>query len=106
MAMIKCPECGKEVSDKSFKCVNCGFVLNKPKRGITGIIFKSLFILFNAFMILWFIGLFMSGSGDPELAAADTTAKAVGSGMLIFIWILIGLPLGIMNYITRPKAYE
>lgn len=106
MAMIKCPECGKEVSDKTYKCPNCGVVINKPKRGVTGVIFKTIFILFNAIMILWFIGLFMTGSGDPEMANAEATAKAVGSGMLFFIWILIGLPLGIMNYITRPKAYD
>lgn len=28
MALIKCPECGKEVSDKSISCINCGFPLN------------------------------------------------------------------------------
>lgn len=25
MALIKCPECGKDISDKSEKCINCGF---------------------------------------------------------------------------------
>lgn len=25
MALIKCPECGKEVSDKAVTCPNCGF---------------------------------------------------------------------------------
>lgn len=25
MALIKCPECGKEVSDKSKQCIHCGF---------------------------------------------------------------------------------
>lgn len=25
MALIKCPECGKEISDKSDKCIHCGF---------------------------------------------------------------------------------
>ena len=25
MALIKCPECGKEVSDKAAACPNCGF---------------------------------------------------------------------------------
>ena len=25
MALIKCPECGKEISDKSDKCINCGY---------------------------------------------------------------------------------
>ena len=27
MAMIKCPECGQEISDKAKKCVHCGAVL-------------------------------------------------------------------------------
>lgn len=27
MAMIKCPECGQEISDKAKKCVNCGKIL-------------------------------------------------------------------------------
>lgn len=30
MALITCPECGKEVSDKAEKCINCGYPLNKP----------------------------------------------------------------------------
>ena len=27
--LIKCPECGKEISDKSEKCIHCGFPLPK-----------------------------------------------------------------------------
>lgn len=27
MAMIKCPECGREISDKAEKCINCGVEL-------------------------------------------------------------------------------
>lgn len=27
MAMIKCPECGQEISDKAKKCINCGKIL-------------------------------------------------------------------------------
>ena len=104
MAMIKCPECEKEISDKTYKCPNCGVVINKPKRGITGIIFKTLFIIFNAIMILWVISLWSLGINDPELEIG--AFQTMGTGMLIFIWLIIGLPLGIMNYITRPKAYE
>lgn len=29
MALIKCPECGKEVSDKSEKCIHCGCPIKK-----------------------------------------------------------------------------
>lgn len=27
MSLIKCPECGKEVSDKAKVCTNCGYQL-------------------------------------------------------------------------------
>ena len=29
MALIKCPECGKEVSDRARQCVNCGYPFRK-----------------------------------------------------------------------------
>lgn len=28
MAMITCPECGKQISDKADKCPNCGYPLD------------------------------------------------------------------------------
>lgn len=30
MALIKCPECGKEVSNRAKECIHCGFPLNIP----------------------------------------------------------------------------
>jgi|GEM_PF-4087762 len=41
MALIKCPECGKEVSDKAAKCPNCGMKIaeqgeNKEKKAEKG----------------------------------------------------------------------
>ena len=29
MALINCPECGKEVSDQAISCPNCGYVFKK-----------------------------------------------------------------------------
>lgn len=29
MALIKCPECGKQISDKANACIHCGYPLNK-----------------------------------------------------------------------------
>lgn len=29
MALIKCPECGREVSDKASACPNCGYPISK-----------------------------------------------------------------------------
>lgn len=31
MALIKCPECGKEVSGKAGKCIHCGFPFHKAQ---------------------------------------------------------------------------
>lgn len=28
MALIKCPECGKEISNKSNQCIHCGYPIN------------------------------------------------------------------------------
>lgn len=39
MALINCPECNKEISDKAASCPNCGFPIqeiNKPKFSPTG----------------------------------------------------------------------
>ena len=30
MALINCPECGREVSDKAFQCIHCGYPLRNP----------------------------------------------------------------------------
>ena len=29
MAIIKCPECGKDVSDKAEACIHCGYPLKE-----------------------------------------------------------------------------
>ncbi len=43
MALIKCPECGKEVSNKSNICIHCGFPISSlsEKTGIVTIKFQS-----------------------------------------------------------------
>lgn len=39
MALIVCPECGKEVSDKSEACIHCGYPLINTKCNINGIVY-------------------------------------------------------------------
>ncbi len=29
MALIKCPECGKDISDKAIQCIHCGYPLSE-----------------------------------------------------------------------------
>ena len=58
MALIKCPECNKEISDKAKKCPNCGFpikrkkvrTLKKKKKS------KSIFIVFTLAILFFIVG--------------------------------------------------
>ena len=34
MALIKCPECGQMISDKSVACIHCGYPLQQPQQTI------------------------------------------------------------------------
>lgn len=51
MALIKCPECGKEISDMVKKCPNCGYKLKQvdkkkiKKFGIIGVVLTILIII-------------------------------------------------------------
>ncbi len=72
MAMIKCPECSKDVSDSAFKCPSCGVALRKPRRGFMGKLFKWSFIAFNLLMALWFItGMNNASQGMSGLSGAE-----------------------------------
>lgn len=104
MSLIKCPECGREVSDTIYRCQNCGFTIRKPKRGITGTIFKFIFIGFNAIMIFMIVNMLIVSTQTTDIATPSGGGMAIG--MLIFIWIFAGIPLALMNYLTRPKAFE
>lgn len=39
MALIVCPECGKEISDNSEVCIHCGYPLINTKCNINGVIY-------------------------------------------------------------------
>lgn len=63
MALIKCSECGKEISDKAKVCPHCGYELhsnqnvsnNENKKGTYGLVGM---ILGLCSIIAWFIPLF------------------------------------------------
>lgn len=74
MAMIKCKECGKEISDKAVNCPNCGcpitpimqqtvqpVIQQKPKK--KGSCLATILIVFG---ILIFIGVITPSSGDKD----------------------------------------
>lgn len=101
MALIKCPECNNDVSSTTYRCPHCGYTVKVPERTFIGKIFEFLFEAFNVVMVLIFISMFFGliGSGD-----GSGVAGVAGTIVLLVIWVVVGLPLGIMSYITRAKG--
>lgn len=108
MGLIICKDCGTEVSDKAYTCIQCGAVLKQPKRSFIGKIFKWLFILFNIFMIIWLIGGMQSANEVEVTTQLEKDAHAVGTflgvGMLMTFWALGDIILGLFVLFTRPKV--
>lgn len=103
MALIKCKECGEQVSDQAAKCPKCGFQLKKPKRGFFGSLFMAVFILFNVLMA--FVMYSGMSSIDPELAktAGGSVGTGIGFTMILIIWALGDIVLGLLVLFTKPK---
>lgn len=45
MSMIKCPECGGDVSDKAKKCIHCGKILVEEQKNIVLIAAKKCLLM-------------------------------------------------------------
>lgn len=86
MPLLKCPDCGTEVSDKAFTCPKCGRTLRKPKRTVFGKIILAVFWLYE----LLTITIIFSGS------FADFFLGFI-------LWFIGTLFLGIMTLLTRPS---
>ena len=110
MALVKCPECGAEVSDSALRCPQCGKQLRKPKRGFFGKIFLWLFYLYNILMAWWLVEGTMSASEvmDTAVTEAEKAGAAIGTGMgvamILTIWVVGAIITGLLALMTRPRA--
>ncbi|EHK9946381.1 zinc ribbon domain-containing protein [Escherichia coli] len=110
MALIKCPECQKEVSDSALYCPACGKQLQKLKRSFLGRIIKWVFILFNIFMIyMLLVGL----GGTSEIinnatSDAEKAGAVIGTGLGLItigsLWVIGDIIIGILVFLTKPKG--
>lgn len=109
MALINCKECNSEISDKALDCPKCGARNRKPQRSFFGKLIKWSFILFNIFMLWWFInGVGEAASTiDTSASEAEKTGATIGTGIgamfIIGIWAAGDVILGLLTLLTRPK---
>lgn len=86
MAIIKCPECEKEVSDTCKKCINCGRKLKRDKNSISkmtksgcvvNIIATSLIII--SIIIIFMINIFSSATHQDNNTQQSNINITVGT---------------------------
>lgn len=93
MALVNCPECGKEISDKSKACIHCGFPLEdtEPKESINGIVRLFEGYAANSLSIGDVSNIFSDimqevyniKQSHSEQEAADLIAKGVIDGLIL-----------------------
>lgn len=102
MAIIKCPECGKEISDKSDRCIGCGFPIGfqcekkeyevkKETRSLGRLGIGILYVVISPFLLL------------QSCAAGTVNAleqNNSGDGMLGVFTALVFIVIGIMALCT------
>ena len=107
MAMIKCPECGKEISDTAKTCTHCGGKLRRKKKvltkiGIIILIFGIITIIgycYNLFKVvpelendprskIW-------SSQSESFVSTETYIDNVKSNSIM--WLAIGIAISIVG---------
>ena len=89
MALITCNKCGKEISDKSIKCIHCGSTINIKKRSFN-IKRRSLKVILKVILIFVSVLIF---------PLTSFVGIRYGIGLLytiifsIILWLIIIFPI-------------
>ncbi|MEZ4279029.1 MAG: hypothetical protein R3F21_05345 [Myxococcota bacterium] len=93
MAMINCPDCGKEVSSKAPACVACGSPISAQTIQATAKKWKAMQVV-GMLLIIFGVAGMCSTISDPkaasEASAAGTTALMFIAGMGLTIFGRLG----------------
>ena len=81
MALIECPDCRTNVSEKATRCPRCGRSEQTP----FSVMMTGLFLAFNAAMALWLGGELISDVGVPSRATQAWAPGSVIFGMLALV---------------------
>lgn len=92
MGIIKCPQCGKEISDKSEVCIGCGYKINPYNTHIPNTTLPNNKGLFER-IILFFKDGTMISKFNSKIAKKIYGTSIVVCDFLLLIAVIFGLPL-------------
>lgn len=93
MAIIKCKECGKDISDKAEKCPSCGAPISKKGSQNEG----EKILCFILGIILLFVGLSMTFDGTSKMLNTSEKSSTIQSSSKITLDKFNQIETG-MNY--------
>lgn len=73
MALIKCPECGRDVSDRAISCPNCGYPINELTVSGDGKLLSE--IVVNDSIVLYFSSQTLVIKQGGEMRVSDTLSS-------------------------------
>lgn len=118
MAMIYCPECGKNISDKAYVCPNCGMPLKEnnpyapvkkkiPGRGfgIAGMVMGILGVVYGTLLLFSAIMTYVTRASAfvNEVLAEKNNTSMAGIDIEVAIFGILAL---IFGFVSRHKGYR
>ena len=111
MALIKCPECGKEISDKALFCPNCGYNNAENEEN------TSVYKLPITYQILGFVSVFAIIVGiligiiqlvnKASSSAVITSFAIAASGIPLFVFFQIANDIHYIAFLAeKQKIYD
>ena len=97
MALIKCLECGNNVSDKANQCIHCGFPLNPPKGELIISGKRSVSLIKNH---IYFLYLYEDGTFFDEILPGEVKHYAVDKPM----YLVLGHQRGSLVHSAIPDS--
>ncbi len=112
--LIKCTECGKEISSQAEICPNCGYRINKIesentefKKTSISKIGAILYIIANALLVLFAIVVILMPKDNSDIGTTDTSTSLLIYIMIVAVIPLINIILGISYLIKKhPEKYH
>ena len=82
----------------------------RRKRGVFGLVFKYVFILYNLAMLAWLlsywvkVGAQLNQLADEASRAGGAIGATLGTGLIVAFWVAGAVVLGLFTLLTRGKT--
>ena len=120
MSMIRCSECGKEISDKAYVCPNCGLPLKQmdsyvavrkkiPGRGfgISGMIMGILGVVYSPLMLIGLASLmFFTQNNSSYMIFEQNSAPGLSMIPAVAEISIFGILAVVFGFVSRHKGYK